>query len=78
MILAGDVGATKILLEVGEIRSDRWEPLLDRRYSTAEAENFATVLGDFLDKCTRAGVGKPKAAAICCHRPVACQRRYRL
>ena len=25
MILAGDVGATKILLEVGEARSGRWE-----------------------------------------------------
>ena len=66
MILAGDVGATKILLEIGEIRSDRWEPLLDRRYSTGEAENFAIVLKTFLDECAKAGVGvkKLKAAAI--------------
>jgi glucokinase len=64
MILAGDVGATKILLEAGELRSDRWEPLLDRRYSTAEAENFATVLEGFLAECERAGVRRLKSAAI--------------
>ena len=63
MILAGDVGATKILLEIGEIRSDRWEPLLDRRYSTGEAENFAIVLKTFLDECAKAGVGVKKLAA---------------
>ena len=48
MILAGDVGGTKILLEVGEIRSGRWETTLARRYATAEAEDFFTLLADFL------------------------------
>ncbi len=48
MILAGDVGATKILLEVGEFRSDRWKTGLARRYSTSEAENFPALLKDFL------------------------------
>ena len=64
MILAGDVGATKILLEVGEIRRDRWEPVLDRRYSTPEAENFSRVLEQFLDECSSAGVKGVEAAAI--------------
>ena len=66
MILAGDVGATKILLEVGELRSDRWEPALERRYSTAEAENFSDVLRSFLDDCARAKIAtkKIRAAAI--------------
>jgi glucokinase len=66
MILAGDVGATKILLEAGELRGDRWEPLLDRRYSTAEAANFATVLGEFVDECAHADIAPARfeAAAI--------------
>jgi len=48
LILAGDVGATKILLEVGEFRSDRWQPGLARRYSTGDAENFPALLTEFL------------------------------
>ncbi|HEX4781750.1 MAG TPA: ROK family protein [Usitatibacter sp.] len=48
MILAGDVGATKILLEVGEFRSDRWKTGLSRRYSTADTENFPGLLTEFL------------------------------
>ncbi len=48
MILAGDVGATKILLEVGESRSGKWQPALAKRYSTADAESFPAVLTAFL------------------------------
>jgi len=48
LILAGDVGATKILLEVGEFRSDRWQPGLARRYSTGDADNFPGLLTEFL------------------------------
>ena len=50
MILAGDVGATKILLEVGEFRDDRWTSLLERRYGTAESANFPMVVERFLDE----------------------------
>lgn len=50
MILAGDVGATKILLEVGEFRDDRWISLLERRYGTAESANFPMVVERFLDE----------------------------
>lgn len=48
MILAGDVGATKILLEVGDFRSDRWEAKLGRRYSTTEIDSFPGLLTSFL------------------------------
>jgi glucokinase len=67
VILAGDVGATKILLELGELRSGRWDTALARRYSTAEAESFSSVLAAFLgewnrrrsrsDRITAAGFG---------------------
>jgi glucokinase len=53
LILAGDVGATKILLEVGEVRSGRWEAKLAKRYETAQAETFLGVLGDFLGEWNR-------------------------
>jgi glucokinase len=48
VILAGDVGATKILLEVGESRTGRWEPQLARRYATEGSVNFSAVLEAFL------------------------------
>ena len=48
MILAGDVGATKILLEVGESRSGHWEPQFSRRYPTEGPANFSAVLERFL------------------------------
>ena len=50
MILAGDVGATKILLEVGGSRTGRWEPVLSRRFATEGAVNFSAVLESFLDE----------------------------
>lgn len=48
MILAGDVGATKILLEVGETRSGRWNSLFARRYATSSDVNFLDLLREFL------------------------------
>lgn len=72
MILAGDVGATKILLEVGEFRSERWHPKLARRYPTAEVDNFSGLLTAFLgewnhmrgkgERITGAGFGVAGAA----------------
>ncbi len=44
MILAGDVGGTKILLEVGELRSGRWQPALARRYLVADFPTMEHVL----------------------------------
>ena len=73
MILAGDVGATKILLEVGELRSDRWQAKLTRRYATAEVDNFPGLLTAFLgdwnqarakgDRIIGAGFGVAGAAS---------------
>lgn len=47
MILAGDVGGTKILLEVGDFRSERWKPLLARRYLLQEFATMEAVLETF-------------------------------
>jgi len=49
MILAGDVGGTKIMLEAGDIRSGAWTPVVSRRYESAEM-TFVDALGRFLDE----------------------------
>jgi glucokinase len=48
VILAADVGATKILLEVGEMRSGRWETVHAARILTADVTNFAQAIARFL------------------------------
>ena len=50
MILAGDVGGTKILLEAGEFTSGRWKAALARRYMLADFASMEDVLGAFLDE----------------------------
>ncbi len=50
MILAGDVGGTKILLEVGESRSGRFESAFARRYSAENVVNFVDVMKTFLEE----------------------------
>lgn len=66
MILAGDVGATKILLEVGEARRDRWEPRFSRRYPLADFDGMPSVLDQFLGewKSAKDGDAPIRAAAI--------------
>ncbi len=66
MILAGDVGATKILLEVGDSRTGRWEPVLARRFATEGAVNFSAVLESFLEEweATRARNQRISAAGF--------------
>jgi glucokinase len=48
VILAGDVGGTKILLEAGDLRSGRWEPLLARRYLMADFDHVCAVIDRFM------------------------------
>lgn len=50
MILAGDVGATKILLEAGDFRSGAWQALLARRYQIADYDSFHAVIEAFLEE----------------------------
>ena len=66
MILAGDVGATKILLEVGEVRRGRWEPALERRYQIDDFDGISPVFERFLDewKTVRPPRARLTAAAI--------------
>ena len=53
MILAGDVGGTKILLEAGEFTSGRWKPFLARRYMQSEFASMEQVLDAFMEEWKR-------------------------
>lgn len=66
MYLAGDVGGTKILLEVGETRSGTWQPAFHKRYSSEEITSFPDVLHDFVAEwdSRRDGRGAIDAAAF--------------
>ena len=59
MVLAGDVGGTKILLEAGEFTSGRWEAALARRYLLAEFASMEEVLDAFMEEWKR--VRPPRA-----------------
>jgi len=61
VILAGDVGATKILLEVGDVRSDRWHPAFQRRYALADFSHIDEVIARFREEWQKA---RPKDARI--------------
>lgn len=63
MILAGDVGATKILLEVGDARSGAWKSAHARRYATGDAASFPAVLAEFIAEWRQIGGGSRRIAA---------------
>ena len=64
MILVGDVGATKTLLEVGILRNGRWQPACGRRYAAADYPTFDGVLRAFLNEWqAQAGAENPLAQA---------------
>jgi glucokinase len=50
MILAGDVGATKVLLEIGSVQGKRWRPVFAKRYAASEFADFESVLEAFLSE----------------------------
>lgn len=65
MILAADVGATKILMEAGDLRSDGWQPTLARRYQLAEFETFSAVMATFLEEWQRVKPPRARITAAC-------------
>ena len=65
MILVGDLGATKTLLEVGSLRDGRWQPVFGRRYADAEYPDFDSVLQAFLQEWAAHGRGERTLAQAC-------------
>ena len=65
MILAGDIGATKILLEIGELQDDRWRCAFGKRCEAADFPDFETVLASFLSEFPTRGKGAVKILRAC-------------
>ena len=63
MILAGDVGATKILLEAGDFRSGRWESVLSRRYAIVDFDNMNEVISAFMSEWEEVRPARAKLTA---------------
>ncbi len=55
MILAGDVGGTKTLLEVGTMIDGRWQPAFGARYAAADHPTLEHLLQRFLQDWRAAG-----------------------
>jgi glucokinase len=63
VILAGDVGATKILLEAGDFRSGRWESVLSRRYAIVDFDNMNQVISAFMSEWEEVKPARAKLTA---------------
>lgn len=65
MILAGDIGATKTLLELGELQHGRWMTMFAGRYLAAEHQDFFSVLRTFFSEWTARQHPSPNIAHAC-------------
>ena len=63
MILAGDVGATKVLLEIGDVNSGRWKPTHSKRLSAADIDNFTADVTAFLKEWSGAKPARSRITA---------------
>jgi glucokinase len=65
MILAGDVGATKVQLELGELQHGRWMTVFGARYLAADYPDFFSMLQAFFSEWTLQQRSSPKIARAC-------------
>lgn len=65
MILVGDVGATKTLLEAGKLAGGQWHAVFGRRYAAAEYPDFASVLRAFLREWAAHGRAEGRLDEAC-------------
>jgi glucokinase len=65
MILVGDIGATKTLLEVGTLRDGKWQAVFGRRYEAAQHPDFDHVLQAFLSAWRADSGGDGKVVDAC-------------
>jgi glucokinase len=65
VILAGDIGGTKALLQLAAVRRGRLAPVLERRYAVAAFADFSAMLTRFLDECREQGGRDARLASAC-------------
>jgi len=65
LFLAGDVGGTKTLLEIGSLRNSSWVTLFSARYFGAQHADFFSVLNKFFSEWTEEGHSPPRIKGAC-------------
>lgn len=65
MILAGDVGGTKTLIEIGEFAGGRWLPAHSARYAAADHPDLDAMLRRFLLECEARSIPKGSVSGAC-------------
>lgn len=65
MILAGDIGATKTLLAIGETGENGWRPVFERRYADREYDEFSSLMDAFLTDFSRQNTETRKIRRAC-------------
>jgi glucokinase len=65
MILVGDVGGTKTLLEIGVLCDGTWQPAHGARYAAADHPDLQSVLRDFLEACRARALLSERIAGAC-------------
>lgn len=65
MILVGDVGGTKTLLEIGELTAGRWVPVHSARYAAADHPDLDAVLRRFLLECDTRSIAQGSISRAC-------------
>lgn len=65
MILVGDVGGTKTLLEIGELTDGRWVPVHSGRYAAADHPDLDAVLRRFLLECDTRAIAQGSISRAC-------------
>lgn len=65
MILVGDVGGTKTLLEIGILRDGLWQPAHAARYAAVDHPDLQSVLRHFLEECRSRAVLPDRIAGAC-------------
>ncbi len=65
MIVAGDIGGTKALLQLATVRAGRPTPVLERRYAVASFADFSAMFARFLDECSQHRGRELRLASAC-------------
>lgn len=53
LVLAGDIGGTKTLLQLAEVQDGAFHPICERRFDSAAHHDFSSLLGEFMRAAAR-------------------------
>ena len=63
-VLAGDIGGTKVLLQLAEFERGSYRPLVERRFESAAYDGLLSIVREFLRTADPGGAAVPDAACF--------------